>query len=426
MPSTDIGPKLTNMKRRGYLASFAIALGLWGAACGSGDGSDSGFATMGTPGMPSPARTGANLIFAEVGVDGNAGPCMLVDTGSPFTLIDPTDFPAINFPDSAEVKVDLTFGTFTVKQVPALQTQFITGGAYALPPIVGGNLTREFSTQLDYRGMQLRIGDGSRPRAASRPGARSPSSCRGGGAGTINAQRTMTVHYPATRISLTVDIDGTSHPVILDSGASEVTVRQELFDELTADGRAQQAGFALSTASGPMTGRVTRARSITVGDETGRESRHPVARRRCPVRLSRPRDRPPGRRPAGRHLPARVPGHHRLPRPVPCGCSATSPLRRCRTSSSASAIEIHRRRAARFTVSKVYAGSDAAATSSRSATSSCRSTGRRWRDGYHRRRPPARRHGRHRPSRSGSARPAPRQSRTATVTVRVDDLLPAP
>jgi hypothetical protein len=244
----------------------AVALGLLGTACGGGGG-DPGFQTMGTPGMPSPARTGANLIFAEVGVDGNEGPFMLVDTGSPFTLIDGEDFPSVDFPNQAQIKVDLTFGTFTVNDVPALQTSFLTDGQFTLPPIVGGNMMRAFSTQLDYRGMQLRIGAGGDPSGVE-AGGTIAFDLEGGGVGSIDQAQMMLVAYPATRVALTVDIEGTAHPMVLDSGASEVAVRQELFDALTADGRAQVTGFQLSTASGPMAGRVTRARSITVGDQT--------------------------------------------------------------------------------------------------------------------------------------------------------------
>ena len=255
---------------RSWLAPLAAAaaLALSATACDDDSGGDNpSFMTMGTPGMPSPARTGANLIFAEVDVDGNDGPFMLVDTGSPFTLIDAEDFPTIDFPDRAEIKVDLTFGSFTVNAVPALQTSFLTDGQFTIPPIVGGNLMRAFSTQFDYRGMQLRIGEGADP-AGVESGGTLAFALEGGGVGTLDPERTMLVNFPATRVAVTVDIEGTSHPMVLDSGASEVALRQELFDALVADGRAQVTGFALSTASGPMAGRVTRARSITVGDQT--------------------------------------------------------------------------------------------------------------------------------------------------------------
>src|SRR5262245_45675725 len=95
-------------------ATVALAIGVSAlVATGCGEPS-SGFAIMGMPGVPSPARIGANLVLAEVLVDGHEGPLMLVDTGSPFTLIDPTSYPDVTFPDTAEIKVDLTFGSFTV------------------------------------------------------------------------------------------------------------------------------------------------------------------------------------------------------------------------------------------------------------------------------------------------------------------------
>jgi len=216
--------------------------------------------------MPSPARTGANLIFAEVDVNKAEGPLMLVDTGSPFTLINTEDFPTLSFPDRAEIEVSLTFGAFTVEKVPALQISILTDGDFSLPPIVGGNLTREFSTQLDYRGMQLRIGDGANP-AGVEAGSTIDFDLEGGGVGSVDAQGMTFVMFPATRISLNIDIEGTSHPVILDSGASDVALRKEVFDALVGDGRAQISGFQLSTASGLMEGRLSRARSIALGAE---------------------------------------------------------------------------------------------------------------------------------------------------------------
>ena len=51
---------------------------------------DAGFATMGMPGIPSPTRVGANLVFADVAVNGHPGGRLGVDTGSPVMLVDAT------------------------------------------------------------------------------------------------------------------------------------------------------------------------------------------------------------------------------------------------------------------------------------------------------------------------------------------------
>src|SRR4029078_4783428 len=57
---------------RRSLAVFTVLTAL-AAACGGGDGNpgaatDAGFTTMGMPGVPSPTRVGAHLVFAAVSV----------------------------------------------------------------------------------------------------------------------------------------------------------------------------------------------------------------------------------------------------------------------------------------------------------------------------------------------------------------------
>src|SRR5262249_33614162 len=87
----------------------------------------------------------------------------------------------------------------------------------------------------------------------------------GGGRALVD---TVTVSFPSTRVPLTVTIEGTDHPFILDTGASEVTLRGSLFDAVTADGRARVGGFPVTTASGPTTAELTRLRTISVAGET--------------------------------------------------------------------------------------------------------------------------------------------------------------
>lgn len=248
------------------IASLAIVV----AGCGGGGGS-SGFSTMGTPGIPSPARIGANLVLAEVDVNGMSGPLMLVDTGSPFTLVDPTAYPGIQFPTTPQVSVDLTFGVFTVDKVPAIQTSAI--GTGDVPQIVGGNLMRAFPVQLDYSerdpSRAFRLGDSNMmTTGAEQPGGSVPFTLEGGGTGRISQSTNTTVSIPATRIPVTVDIEGTTYPFILDTGASEVTVRAAVYANLTADGRPQLSGLPIGTAMGHAQAQVTRAKTITVAGQT--------------------------------------------------------------------------------------------------------------------------------------------------------------
>jgi hypothetical protein len=77
------------------------------------------------------------------------------------------------------------------------------------------------------------------------------------------------VNIPATRIVVPVGIDGFTHTCIVDSGATQLSLRSTVYDSLTADGRAQlPGGIEIMTISGPSLAAVTRAKTITVGTAT--------------------------------------------------------------------------------------------------------------------------------------------------------------
>ena len=216
-------------------------------------------------GVPSPALVGVNLLFVDATLDGHEGGRMLVDTGSPFTLVDPGAFAGLTLPDAPQVSVSIGFGALTIADVPALRVSVSTMDKLALGGITGGNVLEKFVTTLDYRGQTLQLGAGAAPSGVEQPGSSAAFQLAGGGHANVDA--TTTVAFSATRIPLTVTVEGTDHPFILDTGASEVTVRSSLFDALTADGRAHVAGFPVTTASGPTTGEVTRTRTLSAAGE---------------------------------------------------------------------------------------------------------------------------------------------------------------
>jgi hypothetical protein len=248
------------------VAIAALALPL--VAC---DDDPSGFPTMGMPGIPSPTKLGANLIFADVELDGRSGGRLGVDTGSPVVLIDPTKFPGAMLPMRVQVQGTLSFGDFTVDEIPMIQIR--TSGAMdplAFAGLLGGNVMRQFSMQLNYADPTHAFRLGMPPMDTSPPGVEIPGTSigftlEGGGRGQIQGE---TVTIVATRIPVTVDIDGVARPFILDTGASETSVRSSVYAAVIADGRPELHGLPISTVSGPTTASVTRSRTMSVAGQS--------------------------------------------------------------------------------------------------------------------------------------------------------------
>ena len=242
-------------------------------ACGGGDNphADAGYTTMGMPGIPSPTRVGANLVFADVSINDVPGGRLGIDTGSPIMLLDAAKFPGLTLPTTTQVTANVTAGTLTIDSVPLLQVQI---GSPMDPlnfaGLFGGNVMQQFPVRLDYAhpstafrlgmpAMEMNV-DG-----VEVPGAAVAFKLEGGGRAQLNG---TLINFPATRIPVDVDVEGTLHHFILDTGASETTIRATLFDTLTTDGRSILTGLPISTVAGPTMGRVTRVRSLTVAGTT--------------------------------------------------------------------------------------------------------------------------------------------------------------
>jgi hypothetical protein len=250
---------------RALVTSLVVA-----CACGGGDGS-SDFTTMGVPGVPSPTRVGVNLVFAEVALNGHAGGRLAVDTGSPLMLVDAAKFPGLVLGTKVQVTANLTVGGFTVDGIPVVQNPTSNSmDPLNFAGLLGGNVMQQFPIRLDYANPDraLRFGMPAMEMGTDgveTPGAAIAFNLEGGGRGSFMNE---IVSFPATRIPLTVEIDGVSHPFILDTGASETTVRPALFTTITADGRAQLKGLPISTVAGPTEATVARVRTLGVGGAT--------------------------------------------------------------------------------------------------------------------------------------------------------------
>jgi hypothetical protein len=266
-------------------------LALVALSCGGSGGNvmttppDSGISATGMLGQPSTALISGNLIFVNASLDMMPEVTrtfgVLIDSGSPVLLIDPTLFGA-NPPMQIATTIDLGLldaqgqPVVTIENAPAFQISTQMMDALGFGGILGGNVMRNFSVQLDYsapmmEGFCLGCTAGTRDDVQS-PGGVVSFTLKGGGNRAVTLSATVTspvTNIPPNRIPVTVTIDGTDHLCIVDTGATEVSLRSTVYASLVSDGRAQlKSGIAIMTVTGSSSASVTRAKTITVGGQT--------------------------------------------------------------------------------------------------------------------------------------------------------------
>lgn len=278
------------MKLRLGVCSLVALVAL---SCGGGGGNpmtmtmvDSGISATGMLGQPSTALISGNLIFVNASL--NMMPevtrtfGVLIDSGSPVLLIDPTLFGA-SPPTQIATTIDLGLldaqgqPVVTIENAPAFQISTQMMDALGFGGILGGNVMRNFSVQLDYSAPMMEgfclgcTADATRTDVQS-PGGVVPFTLAGGGNTGVMLSATLTspqTYIPPNRIPVTVTIDGTDHLCIVDTGATVVSLRSTVYASLVSDGRAQlMSGIAIMTVTGASNASVSRAKTITVGGQT--------------------------------------------------------------------------------------------------------------------------------------------------------------
>lgn len=246
-----------------------ILLATVASACGGGDTS-SGYATMGMMGIPSPTRVGANLVFADVSINGIPGGRLAIDTGSPLVIVDVAKFPGLMLANVTQPMANLTVGSLTIDGIPLLPMQIGSSmDPLNFAGLFGGNVMQQFAIRLDYAHPDLAFRIGTPPMEMATDGVETPGdavsfSLQGGGAGRLGANGPVII-FKSTRIPLTVELEGAARSFILDTGASETTVKSTVYSAIRSDGRAEISGLPISTVMGPTTAHVTRVRTLKVG-----------------------------------------------------------------------------------------------------------------------------------------------------------------
>src|SRR3984957_6223546 len=200
------------------------------------------------------------ILLVPVDVAGTTG-LLGIDTGDPFVLLSPTTFPsapAVGTVATLSVESDdLTdVPVITSSESPSSPDPAITLGG-----LLGCTVICKTVVSFNYRDSMFTIGSSASP-SGLESDMRLPFALKGGG---MEQSGGVPVTEPPSRVVVSVDIEGTMHTMIVDTGASSVTVNQAVCSALTADGRVQLSGGTVDTTSGKSSASFTRAKTISVG-----------------------------------------------------------------------------------------------------------------------------------------------------------------
>lgn len=260
-------PRAQALRAPQRVCYLALGLALLGGCGGQDDSNGAGFTPLpvtGPMGVPSPALIGENVVLVDVMIDGYGGGRLVVDTGSPFTIVNGGLFPGVMLPQQTTVHVNIGVGELTFDQVPTIQAVGGTMDQLRLAGLFGANVMRQLSCTFNYRDQELQLGAGTLPDGVESV-TNVPFELSGGGLAQLDGQ---IISVPKTRIPITADVEGKKHRFILDTGASDVTLRTSVYQALVADGRPSIDDAPFSTVSGSGNASATRARSVTLSGQT--------------------------------------------------------------------------------------------------------------------------------------------------------------
>jgi hypothetical protein len=217
---------------------------------------------LGHSGTQTPASTGGSVFWLRADVSGVPGPDVLLDTGAPLSILNPNAFGA-GVPSGASELAALTLGSVTFWKVPVVgiaETPSVAPSGRLDGGIVGFTAYGQFATSFDYRDRSVMLG-----RGALADGLVSattfPLHLEGGGFARLSDG--SFVDFPASRVLLSVVVEGRTLTLLLDTGASWVALGSQVFADIVGDGRATLTDQA-RLASGKIQTIVTRLRHVAI------------------------------------------------------------------------------------------------------------------------------------------------------------------
>jgi hypothetical protein len=218
---------------------------------------------LGQSGTQTPASTGAAVFWVRADVSGMPGPDVLLDTGAPLSIINPSAFGG-GVPSGAGEVAALTLGSVTLWRVPVVgisETLRLAPSGRLDGGIVGFTAYGQFATSFDYRDRTVVFGRGARPDGLL-ASTTVPFHLDGGGRALLTDG--SIVDFPPSRVLVSAVVEGRTLTMLIDTGASWVALRSSVFSDIVAeDGRVTLMDQA-RLATGKIQTNVTRLRNVTI------------------------------------------------------------------------------------------------------------------------------------------------------------------
>ncbi|MGH7330855.1 MAG: aspartyl protease family protein, partial [Polyangiaceae bacterium] len=187
------------------------------------------------------AFTRAFHIPLTIAETGGAMGVVVPDTGAPTVILSPMVFPSVY----SYANATLTVASQSVPNVPILSSsEQCPDPAFVLGGLVGGPVLFNHVVSFDYRDGIVAFGN-TRAAGGLSPDIAMPFALEGQES-TIGDDPTP---LPPSRVVVVANIEGATYRMLLDTGASAVTVDQATFAALTADGRVTRAWTPSSGSS---------------------------------------------------------------------------------------------------------------------------------------------------------------------------------
>lgn len=201
-------------------------------------------------------------------IDGGAERLLLVDTGSPLTLLSQRAFPERS---AGPATVGLgAFGLAFPAAPIAIGALFANESPCAGPTpsgLIGGDLLRQFSLELDYGALRVALAAGAPAPVLGGEGValqELPFHLHGGG--TVRLADDVSVRVGPNRVVVSLSVEGMPVEALLDTGSTRTLISDSLLRRLPAAGRPLICCETVETASqGALAARVTRLRGIALG-----------------------------------------------------------------------------------------------------------------------------------------------------------------